>query len=221
VGENGAGKSTLVKLLLRLYPTGGGRVLIDGCDLETVDPDEWRRRTSAGFQDFARFEFTLQHAVGVGSLEDLDHGGAVSAALGRAGGADIVDVLPEGLSAQLGRKLSEGVELSGGQWQKVALGRSMMRAAPVLLVLDEPTAALDALSEAALFERYALAARSTRRRSGGITVFVSHRYSTVRMADLIVVLREGTVAEMGTHAQLINAGGPYAELYRMQAAAYE
>ena len=161
MGENGAGKSTLVKLLLRLYPTGEGRVLIDGRDLETVDPDEWRRRTSAGFQDFARFEFTLQHAVGVGSLEDLDDGGAVSAALGRAGGADIVDVLPDGLSTQLGRKLSEGVELSGGQWQKVALGRSMMRAAPVLLVLDEPTAALDALSEAALFERYTLAARST------------------------------------------------------------
>ena len=221
VGENGAGKSTLVKLLLRLYPTSEGRVLVDGRDLETVDPDEWRRRTSAGFQDFARFEFTLQHAVGVGSLEDLDHGQAVFAALGRAGGTDIVDVLPDGLSTQLGRKVSEGVELSGGQWQKVALGRSMMRAAPVLLVLDEPTAALDALSEAALFERYTLAARSTRRRSGGITVLVSHRYSTVRTADLIVVLREGAVAETGTHAQLITAGGPYAELYRMQAAAYE
>ncbi len=221
VGENGAGKSTLVKLLLRLYPPSEGRVLVDGSDLEAVDPEGWRRRTSAGFQDFARFEFTLQQAVGVGSLEDLDNGWAVSVALGRAGGADMVDALPDRLNTQLGRRLSEGVELSGGQWQKVALGRSMMRATPLLLVLDEPTASLDALSEAALFERYALAARSTSRRAGGITVLVSHRYSTVRMADLIVVLREGTVAEMGNHAQLIDAGGPYAELYRMQAAAYQ
>ena len=221
VGENGAGKSTLVKLLLRLYPPSQGRIRVDGCDLQAVDPEEWRARTSAGFQDFARFEFTLQHAVGVGSLKDLDDVGAVSAALGRAGGVDIVDALPDHLTTQLGRKLSDGVELSGGQWQKVALGRSMMRLAPLLLVLDEPTAALDALSEAALFERYMLAGRSTSRNRGGITVLVSHRYSTVRMADLIIVLRQGAVAEVGTHAQLVGAGGPYAELYRLQAAAYE
>jgi ATP-binding cassette subfamily B protein len=221
VGENGAGKSTLVKLLLRLYPPSQGRICVDGPDLQAVDPEEWRARTSAAFQDFARFEFTLQHAVGVGSLEELDDGGAVSAALERAGGGDMVDVLPDRLTTQLGRKLGDGVELSGGQWQKVALGRSMMRLAPLLLVLDEPTAALDALSEAALFERYVVAARSTSRNRGGITVLVSHRYSSVRMADLIVVLRAGAVAEVGTHAQLIGAGGPYAELYRLQAAAYE
>ena len=118
VGENGAGKSTLVKLLLRLYPPSRGRICVDGSDLQTVDPEEWRARTSAGFQDFARFEFTLQHAVGVGSIEDLDDGGAVSAALEQAGGADIGDILPDHLSTQLGRRLGEGVELSGGRWAK-------------------------------------------------------------------------------------------------------
>ncbi|HXW82486.1 MAG TPA: ABC transporter ATP-binding protein, partial [Acidimicrobiales bacterium] len=220
VGENGAGKSTLVKLLLRLYPPSAGRIFIDGVDLEATDPAEWRSRTSAGFQDFARFEFTLQQAVAIGSLEQLDDPPAARHALTQAGGQDLLQVLDDGLSTQLGRKMDDGVELSGGQWQKVALGRSMMRQTPLLLVLDEPTAALDALSEAALFDRYALAARSASRGSGAVTVLVSHRYSTVRSADLIVVLQHGKVCEMGTHHQLMKANKVYAELYRTQAAAY-
>ena len=205
----------------RLYTPSQGQILLDGTDLETVDALAWRSRTSAGFQDFARFEFTLQRAVGVGSLEHLDDASAALRALALAGGEDLVEGLVDGLATQLGRRVDDGVELSGGQWQKVALGRSMMRESPLLLVLDEPTAALDALSEAALFDRYALAARSASQTSGAITLFISHRYSTVRSADLIVVLRDGKVCEVGTHDQLIEVGGGYAELYRTQAAAYQ
>jgi ATP-binding cassette subfamily B protein len=219
VGENGAGKTTLVKLLARLYEPTDGRIVADGIDLGRVAVEAWRARTSAGFQDFARFELLARENVGVGSLPHLDDPVAVCAALDRAEAADVIAGLPAGLETQLGPSFEAGAELSGGQWQKLALGRAMMRPAPLLLILDEPTAALDAQTEHALFERYAGAARE-QAANGAITILVSHRFSTVRMADLIVVVADGRITEVGSHEQLTAAGGLYAELYALQASAY-
>lgn len=155
----------------------------------------------------------------MGSLPDLDDPVAVGAALDRAEASDVIATLPAGLETQLGPSFDEGAELSGGQWQKLALGRAMMRSAPLLLILDEPTAALDAQTEHALFERYAGAARE-QAANGAITILVSHRFSTVRMADLVVVMADGRVAEVGSHDRLTAMGGLYAELYGLQASAY-
>lgn len=220
VGANGAGKSTLVKLLLRMYEPTQGRILVDDHDLRDLDVTEWRHRTSAGFQDFARFELTAQHAVGTGELPHLDDHAAVLAALERAHSTDVLETLPDGLASQLGRQFSTGVELSGGQWQKIALGRTMMRTDPLLLVLDEPTASLDAVTEAALFEHFAGAAHRASRLANGITLIVSHRFSTVRAADLIIVISDGHITERGTHHELIARRGTYAELYELQAKPY-
>ncbi len=221
VGENGAGKSTLVKLLCRFYEPSAGTIEVDGVPLARISPTEWRARIASGFQDFARFEFVARRTVGVGDLPALDDEPAVMGALDRAQATDVVGRLEQGLSTQLGKSYTDGTELSGGQWQKLALGRAMMRELPLLLVLDEPTSALDAEAEHALFERYAEGARRVGRASGGITVLVSHRFSTVRMADLIVVVADGRVVESGSHARLVRNKGLYAELYRLQAAAYE
>jgi ATP-binding cassette subfamily B protein len=219
VGENGAGKTTLVKLLCKLYEPTAGRILVDGAELARMPADEWRDRLAGAFQDFFRFEFRARQTVGVGDVPRLDDGPAVSSAVERAGATDVVSALVSGLETQLGPTWPEGVEVSFGQWQKLALARGFMREAPLLLVLDEPTAALDAETEHALFERYAAAA--AREVAGGrITLLVSHRFSTVRMADLIVVLDGARVVEVGTHAELLARGGQYAELYRIQAAAY-
>jgi ATP-binding cassette subfamily B protein len=220
VGDNGAGKTTLVSLLAGLCRPDSGRILIDGTDLADLDPEQWRQRVSAGFQDHARFEFTVQRAVGVGQLARVDDTAAAAAALDRAGAADLADRLPAGLATQLGPAWPDGTDLSGGQWQKLALGRAMMRADPLLLLLDEPTAAIDAETEHELFARWTLAARQTRERTGAITVLVSHRFSTVRMADLILVLRDGGICEHGSHDELMAAGGLYAELFELQARAY-
>jgi ATP-binding cassette subfamily B protein len=222
VGENGAGKSTLVKLLCKLYEPSAGRILADGAPLARMRADEWRSRLSGAFQDFFRFELRARHSVGVGDLPRLDDEPAVTAAVERAGAEDVVARLPAGLDTQLGPTWPGGVEVSFGQWQKVALARGFMRERPLLLVLDEPTAALDAETEHALFERYASAARGggNGREDGRITILVSHRFSTVRMADLIVVLDGARVAEFGTHEDLMARRGPYAELYGIQAAAY-
>ena len=220
VGENGAGKSTLVKLLCGLHRPTGGTVLVDGIDLERVDVDAWRSRVSAGFQDFARLELTVGHTVGVGDLPFLDDSRAVTAALDRAGSADVPEDLPDGLDTPLGASFEGGTELSGGQWQKLALARAMMRPAPLLLVLDEPTAALDADTEHALFTRYAEATETGRQQHGAVTLLVSHRFSTVRMADLIAVIDDGRVIESGSHADLVAKGGLYAELYELQARSY-
>jgi ATP-binding cassette, subfamily B, bacterial len=220
VGDNGAGKSTLVKLLLRMYEPSTGEILVDGIPLRELEATEWRRRTSSGFQDFARFEFVARQAVGVGRLEQIDDDQAVLAALERAQASDILGSLPDGLSSQVGRNFADGVELSGGQWQKLALGRTMMRTDPLLLVLDEPTAALDAASEAKLFDSFSASAERSSRRSGAVTVVVSHRFSTVRTADLIVVIGEGGVLELGSHEELMAHGGTYAELFNLQARAY-
>ena len=220
VGDNGAGKSTIIKLLCRFYEPTSGQILVDGVALRDVDPVAWRERMAAGFQDFAQFELLAQQAVGVGHLAQVDDADAVTGALGRASALDVVDDLPDGLATQLGRTFEGGVELSGGQWQKVALGRAMMRDRPLLLVLDEPTSALDPQTEHALFERYAGAAQRVGAEVGAITVLVSHRFSTVRMADQIVVINDGRVAEHGSHRDLVAEDGLYAELYELQARAY-
>ena len=219
VGENGAGKTTLVKLLCRLYQPVSGRILVDGVDLARMPPDTWRSRLAGAFQDFFQFEFRARHTVGVGDVPRLDDGPAVAAAVDRAGAGDLVEQLVAGLDTQLGPTWPEGVEISFGQWQKLALARGFMRERPLLLVLDEPTAALDAETEHALFERYAAAARGDSP-DGRITILVSHRFSTVRMADFIVVLDGSRVVESGTHEALLAKRGQYAELYGIQAAAY-
>jgi ATP-binding cassette subfamily B protein len=217
VGENGAGKSTLVKLLCKLYQPDGGRILVDGVPLGEIRVEDWRDRLAGAFQDFFRFEFRAAHSVGVGDLPRLDDRPAVAAAVTRAGADDVVDRLPGGIDTQLGPTWPDGVEVSFGQWQRLALARGFMRERPLLLVLDEPTAALDAETEHGLFERYAAAARDP---DGRITLLVSHRFSTVRMADLIVVMDGAKVVEVGSHVELIARGGQYAELYGLQAAAY-
>ncbi|WP_367128715.1 ABC transporter ATP-binding protein [Saccharothrix sp. HUAS TT1] len=220
VGENGAGKTTLVKLLCRFYPATTGTITLDGTDLARLPVEGWRSRIAAGFQDFTRFELLARENVGVGELADVESADAVHGALRRARAEDVLDRLEHGIETQLGKTYADGAELSGGQWQKLALGRAMMRPEPLLLVLDEPTSALDAQAEHRLFERYAASARSVGERTGAITVLVSHRFSTVRMADLIVVVAGGRVAEHGSHDELMAANGLYAELYTMQAAAY-
>jgi ATP-binding cassette subfamily B protein len=192
-----------------------------------MPPDVWRLRLAGAFQDFFRFEFKARHTVGVGDVPKLDDAPAVEAAVERGGAADVVEQLRAGLETQLGPTWPEGVDLSFGQWQKLALARGFMRERPLVLVLDEPTAALDAETEHALFERFAAAARAGRRdgarqlaADGRITILVSHRFSTVRMADFIVVLDGARVAESGSHDALIGKGGQYAQLYTIQAAAY-
>ncbi|MFF3853653.1 ABC transporter ATP-binding protein [Micromonospora sp. NPDC002575] len=220
VGDNGAGKTTLVKLACGLLRPTAGRVLVDGVDLTDLSLPGWRARIAAGFQDFVRLELPARRTVGVGDLPRLDDEPAVRAALERAGAGDLVGQLEAGLDTQLGREYADGAELSGGQWQKLALGRAFMRDDPLLVVLDEPAAALDAEAEHAMFERYRLQAARVAAATGAVSVFVSHRFSTVQMADLIVVLADGRVAELGGHADLIAADGLYAEMFELQARAY-
>jgi ATP-binding cassette subfamily B protein len=223
VGENGAGKSTLVKLLGKLYEPTSGVIYVDNQPLARMAADEWRTRLAGAFQDFFRFEFRARHTVGVGDVPRLEDEPAVVAAVGRAGADDVVARLTTGLETQLGPTWPGGVDVSFGQWQKLALARGFMRDQPLLLVLDEPTAALDAETEHALFERYAAAVHgggNGRPSLGRITVLVSHRFSTVRMADLIVVLDGARLVEVGSHEDLMARGGQYSELYGIQAAAY-
>ncbi|HEX5109954.1 MAG TPA: ABC transporter ATP-binding protein [Vicinamibacterales bacterium] len=219
VGENGAGKTTLVKLLTKMYEPSAGAIAVDDAPLARIAAPEWRARVAGAFQDFFKFELKAQYSVGVGDIPRLEEEPAVLAAVGRAGAEDVVLRLPAGLGTQLGPSWPGGVDVSYGQWQKLGLSRGFMRDEPLLLVLDEPTAALDAETEHALFERYASAARGEKG-NGRITLLVSHRFSTVRMADLIVVLDGARVAEVGTHEELMARRGQYAELYSIQAAAY-
>ena len=218
VGENGSGKSTLVKLLCGFYHPTSGRILVDGIDLADIAPADWRGRIGGAFQDFTNFETPMHESVGLGDLPWLGDQERAAAALARAGGTDLAKLNPQGLDVMLGKKWG-GIDLSGGQWQKLALGRALMRDAPLLVVFDEPAAALDASAEHDLFERFAAEARSGQS-SGRATLLISHRFSTVRMADAIAVLEAGRIAEFGSHETLVRAGGKYAELFEMQASAY-
>ena len=227
VGENGAGKTTLVKLLSKMYEPSSGTIFVDDTPLARLPAGHWRARLAGAFQDFFKFEFRARQTVGLGDVPRIDDEPAVVSAADRAGAADVVAKLASGLETQLGPTWPGGVELSFGQWQKLALARGFMRDEPLLLVLDEPTAALDAETEHALFERYAAALRPSTRSgpageqgSGRITILVSHRFSTVRMADLIVVLDGARLVEVGTHDELMSTGGQYSQLYGIQAAAY-
>lgn len=215
VGQNGAGKTTLVKLVTRLYRPTEGRVLLDGKDLEAWDDDALLARFGVVFQDFNRYQLKLRENVGVGSVEHLADEPRIVRAVERGGAESVVSELASGLETPLGRWFQDGVELSGGQWQKLALARAFMREQADILVLDEPTAALDAEAEHAVFERFKTLA------AGRTSIIISHRFPTVRMADRILVIEHGSITEEGTHAELVARAGTYARLYRMQARGYE
>ena len=213
VGENGAGKTTIVKLLTRLYDPDEGRILIDGIDLRSFDLEELRRRIGVIFQDFIRYHLTAGENIAIGRIEARDDQERIEDSAERSLADTVIEQLPLGYDQPLGRRFTKGYELSGGEWQKVAIARAYMRDAD-LLILDEPTAALDARSEAAVFERFKALSH------GKTAILISHRFSTVRMADRILVLEHGRVLEQGTHAELLRARGRYAELFELQAAGY-
>ncbi|GAA1739056.1 ABC transporter ATP-binding protein [Luedemannella helvata] len=219
VGEYGSGKTTLVKLLLKFYRPDEGTIRVDGVDLAAIDTEQWRRNVSAAFQDFGRFHTAFAETIGLGDLEHLTDTQRIEAAIRSADAEELVRRLPDGLDTELGREQG-GVDLSEGQWQKTALARASMRERPLLFVLDEPTASLDAPSEHAVFAGYMARARGLADRAGAIVVVVSHRFSTVAGADLILVLANGRLAETGTHEELLALDGRYAELYNIQATAY-
>ena len=221
VGENGAGKSTLVKLLCGLYRPTQGRILVDGRDLADLDPAGWAQRIAPLFQDFARLELLLRENVGIGALDAISDDEVLLAALSAADARSVVDRAPNGLDSLLGHDYGDGAELSGGQWQKLGLARALVRRDPLLLVLDEPAAALDASAEHAVFTRFTEAAARRGIADGAVTLFISHRYSTVRDADLIVVLDGGRIRELGSHDELLAVDGTYADLYRLQASVYQ
>jgi ATP-binding cassette subfamily B protein len=214
VGQNGAGKTTLVKLVTRLYEPTEGRVLLDGKDLRAWDRNELLARFGVVFQDFNQYQLKLRENVGVGSVEHLEEVPRIERAVAQGGADALVAGMGNGIETNLGRWFQDGVELSGGQWQKVALARGFMREQADILVLDEPTAALDAEAEHAVFDRFRELSR------GKTTLIISHRFPTVRMADRILVLEHGGIAEDGTHAELLAADKTYAHLYSMQAAGY-
>ncbi|GIE99241.1 ATP-binding cassette domain-containing protein [Paractinoplanes rishiriensis] len=219
VGEYGSGKTTLVKLLAKFYAPDHGRILVDGQDLAGLDTGAWRARCSAAFQDFGRFHVRFGDAVGIGDLPHREDQDQLQEAVRAADADGLVAGLPDGFGTQLGRRF-DGVELSEGQWQKTALARASMRREPLLFVLDEPTASLDAPSEHVIFERYLARARDLAARTGAVTVIISHRFSTVTGADRILVLDQGRLVEEGTHRELLDAGGRYAAAYAIQATAY-
>jgi ATP-binding cassette subfamily B protein len=213
VGENGAGKTTLVKLLARLYDPDEGRILLDGHDLREYDPFAMRANIGVIFQDFVRYHFTAADNIAVGRIEARDDRARIVAAAERSLADEVIRKLPKGYDQIIGKRFRTGIDLSGGEWQKVAIARAYMRNAQ-LLILDEPTAALDARSEFEVFKRFKELSQ------GKTAVLISHRFSSVRMADRIVVLMDGTVEAMGTHAELLEQGGRYAELFELQAAGY-
>jgi ATP-binding cassette subfamily B protein len=214
VGENGAGKTTLVKLLTRLYEPTEGRILLDGRDLASWGEKELRERFSVVFQDFNQYQLKLRDNVALGSVEHQSDEVRVRRAIARSGAADLVESLEGGLDAQLGGHFEDGAELSGGQWQRLAIARAFMREEADIVILDEPTASLDAKAEHAVFERFMELSR------GRTTLVISHRFATARMARRIVVLENGRILEKGSHAELVEAGGTYSKLFTLQAEGY-
>lgn len=215
VGENGSGKTTLIKLLTRLYRPQEGRVMLDGLDLNEWDEQALRERVGVIFQDFARYQFLLGENIGVGDVHHFEDRERWQEAVNKGMADSLVEDLPDGFETQLGKWFKDGQELSGGQWQKIALARAFMRDGADILVLDEPTAAMDAAAEAAIFEHFR---QLTRNR---IAILISHRFSTVRMASQIVVIEHGRIIELGTHEQLMKQEGHYAGLFSLQAAGYQ
>ena len=214
VGENGAGKTTLVKLLSRLYDPTEGRILLDGHDLREYDPMELRREIGVIFQDFVRFQLSASNNIAVGRIEEKENQQRIETSAELSLADSVIKKLPEGYNQIIGRRFAKGVDLSGGEWQKIALGRAYMRDAQ-LLILDEPTAALDARAEHEVFQRFAELTK------GKTAVLISHRFSTVRMADRILVIENGQFVEMGSHQELMQKNGRYAELFKLQAAGYQ
>jgi len=214
VGENGSGKTTLIKLLTRLYQPTTGRILLDGRDLNDWEEDALRQRIGVIFQDFARYQLLVGENVGAGDVRDFNNEARWREAADKGMATPFVRDLPAGFHTQLGRWFKDGRELSGGQWQKVALSRAFMRTQADILVLDEPTASIDAAAEATVFEHFRSLTRDR------IAILISHRFSTVRMADQIVVLEEGRIVERGSHAELVKLGGRYARLFELQAQGY-
>jgi ATP-binding cassette subfamily B protein len=214
VGENGAGKTTLIKLLTRLYDPTEGVILLDGCDLRTYDLADLRSQIGVIFQDFVRYNLTAGENIGFGQLEDVDDLERIAHAADRGGAAPVIAKLADGYATMLGRTFENGVDLSGGEWQKLALGRAFMRESQIL-ILDEPTAALDALAEYEVYRRFAELT------AGRATIFISHRFSTVRMAQQILVLADGHLIESGNHAELVARNGRYAEMFNAQAERYQ
>jgi ATP-binding cassette, subfamily B, bacterial len=213
IGENGQGKTTIVKLITRLYDPTEGQVLLDGVDLREYDLEDLYREIGVIFQDFMRYEMTARENIAVGKIDEIENKPMLEDAAHKSLADEVVAKLAAGYEQMLGRRFEGGVDLSGGEWQKIALARAYLRDAQ-LLVLDEPTAALDARSEYQVFQRFAELT------TGKMALFISHRFSTVRMADRIVVLESGNIAEEGTHEKLTRMGGRYAELFELQAASY-
>jgi ATP-binding cassette subfamily B protein len=214
VGENGSGKTTIIKLLTRLYAPTAGRITLDGLDLAEWNPAALRRRVGVIFQDFARYQLTVGENIGAGDVGHFEDEARWRQAGDLAAATPFVEELPRGFHTQLGRWFQDGRELSGGQWQKIALARAFMRAGADILVLDEPTAAMDARAEAAVFEQFRDLARER------MVILISHRFSTVRMADQILVIQGGEVLESGSHDALMQLGGHYAHLFSLQARGY-
>jgi ABC-type multidrug transport system fused ATPase/permease subunit len=214
VGENGSGKTTLIKLLTRLYTPDAGRILLDGLDLQEWDIEVLHKRIGVIFQNFVRYQFIVGENIGAGDVEHLEDKTRWQTSAEKGMAQPFIEQMPEGFQTQLGRWFKGGQELSGGQWQKIALSRAFMRTRADILVLDEPTAAMDAEAEFQIFDRL----RSLTKNQ--MVILISHRFSTVRMADTIVVLSAGELIEQGTHEELLQAGGRYATLFRLQAAGY-
>jgi ATP-binding cassette subfamily B protein len=213
VGENGQGKTTIVKLLTRLYDPTGGQILLDGVDLKEYDQDDLWREIGVIFQDFMRYDMTVTENIAMGRIEEIENIFRIRAAAQKSLAEEVVRKLPHGYDQLLGTRFEGGSDLSGGEWQKLALARAYLREAQVL-ILDEPTASLDARSEHEVFERFAELTK------GKMAMLISHRFSTVRMADRIFVLQGGRIEEEGPHEQLMKSGGRYAEMFELQAASY-
>ncbi len=214
VGENGAGKTTLIKLLTGLYRPSGGRITLDGRELSEWDPDTLRRRIGVIFQDYVRYQLVVGENIGVGDVGALDDEERWKDAAQKGLADELIESLPDGYRTQLGKWFADGRELSGGQWQKIALSRAFMRRDADILVLDEPTASMDAAAETRIFERFQALAEDR------MAILISHRFSTVRMADTIAVVQEGKITELGSHDELLAKGGRYAELFLLQARGY-